>query len=93
MLRKYRVRDYDFKLIILVVAITTIGVLAIGSARESLQSRQITGAVLGFFLMLVISLFDYSVILRFYWIMLRLTLFFCGWCVLWALRRAAHSGG
>ena len=53
----------------LVVAITTIGIMAIGSAKESLQSRQIAGAVFGFFLMLVISLFDYSVLLRFYWIM------------------------
>ena len=69
MLKHYHIRDYNFKLIVLVVAITAIGVLAIGSAKESLQSRQIAGAVLGFFLMLVISLFDYSLILRFYWIM------------------------
>ena len=33
-----------------------------------MQSRQIAGFVFGAFLMLVISLFDYSVILRFYWI-------------------------
>ncbi len=69
MLKQYHIRDYDFKLIMLVVAITTIGIMAIGSAKESLQSRQIAGAVFGFFLMLVISLFDYSVLLRFYWIM------------------------
>ena len=69
MLRHYHIRDYDFKLIIFVVALTVIGVLAIGSAQESLQSRQTAGAVFGFFLMLVISLFDYSIILRFYWIM------------------------
>ena len=65
MLKQYHIRDYDFKLIILVVALTAVGVLAIGSAKESLQSRQIAGAVWGFFLMLVISLFDYSVILKF----------------------------
>lgn len=69
MLRHYHIRDYDFKLIVFVVALTVIGVLAIGSAQESLQSRQLAGAVFGFFLMLVISLFDYSIILRFYWIM------------------------
>jgi rod shape determining protein RodA len=66
-LRQYRIRDYDFKLIILVIALTVIGIFAIGSAKESLQSRQLAGFVLGAFLMLVISLFDYSVILRFYW--------------------------
>lgn len=69
MIRQYRIRDYDFKLIILVVALTVIGILAIGSARESLQRRQLAGFVFGFFLMIVISLFDYSVILKFYWIL------------------------
>ena len=69
MLRQYHIRDYDFKLIILAVALTVIGILAIGSAKESLQSRQIAGFVLGFFLMIVISLFDYSVLLRLYWVM------------------------
>ena len=69
MIKHYHIRDYDFKLIILVVALTVIGILAIGSAKESLQSRQIAGLVFGLFLMLVISLFDYTIILRFYWIM------------------------
>ncbi|MCM1252619.1 MAG: rod shape-determining protein RodA [Clostridium sp.] len=69
MIRHYHIRDYDFKLILLVVALTVMGILAIGSAKESLQSRQIAGLVFGLFLMIVISLFDYSVILRFYWIM------------------------
>ncbi|MCM1122332.1 MAG: rod shape-determining protein RodA [Eubacterium sp.] len=69
MLRQYHIRDYDFKLIVLVVALTVIGIFAIGSAEESLQSRQIAGFVLGFFLMVVLSLFDYSIILKFYWIM------------------------
>lgn len=69
MLRQYRIRDYDFKLIVLVVALTVIGIFAIGSAKESVQSRQLAGFVFGAFLMLVLSLFDYSVILRFYWIL------------------------
>ena len=46
MIKHYRIRDYDFKLIILVVALTVIGILAIGSAKESLQTRQIAGFVL-----------------------------------------------
>lgn len=74
MLRHYRIKDYDFKLIFLVVALTIIGILAIGSAKESLQNKQITGFVLGFFLMLVLSLFDYSVILKFYWVLYTLNI-------------------
>lgn len=69
MIKHYRIRDYDFKLILLVAALTVIGILAIGSAKESLQTRQLAGFVFGFFLMIVLSLFDYSVILRFYWIL------------------------
>ena len=68
MLRQYHIRDYDFKLIILVVALTWIGIFAIGSAQESLQTRQIAGFVFGLFLMFVLSLFDYSIILRFTWL-------------------------
>lgn len=69
MIKHYRIRDYDFKLILLVIALTVIGILAIGSAKESLQTRQIAGFVFGLFLMVVISLFDYTVILRFYWVL------------------------
>lgn len=68
MLKKYRVRDYDFKLIIMLVAITVVGILVIGSADRSFQSKQILGFVMGLFLMVVISLFDYSTFLNFYWI-------------------------
>ncbi len=75
MLRQYHIRDYDFKLILLVSALTVIGILAIGSAAsESLQTKQTMGFVLGLFLMLVISLFDYSVILRFYWLIYLLNI-------------------
>lgn len=69
MLKHYRIRDFDFKLVLLVTALTIIGILAIGSAEESLQSRQISGFLTGLFLMMVISLFDYSVLLNLYWIM------------------------
>ena len=68
MLKKYRVRDYDFNLIIMLIAITVVGILVIGSADRSFQSKQILGFVMGLFLMVVISLFDYSTFLNFYWI-------------------------
>lgn len=68
MLKQYRIRDYNFKLIFFVIALTVIGILAVGSARESLQKTQITGFIFGLFLMLVISLFDYSVLLRLNWL-------------------------
>ncbi|TCL58569.1 rod shape determining protein RodA [Kineothrix alysoides] len=68
MLKQYRIRDYDFKLVILVISLTVIGIFAVGSAKESMQKTQIAGFILGLFLMVVISLFDYSVLLKLYWL-------------------------
>ena len=68
MLKRYRVRDYDFKLVLMLIALTVIGILAITSANESFKDKQILGAIMGIFLMIVISLFDYSFFLQFYWI-------------------------
>lgn len=68
MIKQYRIRDFDFKLVILVTALTIIGIFAVGSADESLQTTQITGFIFGFFLMVVISFFDYSVLIKLYWL-------------------------
>lgn len=68
MLKRYRIRDYDFKLIILLIAITVIGILSIGSAKEAVQNKQIMGFIMGLFLMIVLSLFDYSFFLKFHWV-------------------------
>lgn len=72
MLRQYKLKDYDFKLILCVIALSVIGVLAIGSAKNELLSRQILGMGAGIFVMLLLSFIDYSFILYFYWI-----LYFC----------------
>lgn len=69
MFKHYRLRDYDFKLIILVLAVSMIGVIAIGSAKESLQTKQFVGVLGGLLLMVVISLIDYSRLLKLYWLM------------------------
>ena len=68
MFKQYKIRNFDFKLLLMAIAISLIGVIAVGSAKESLQSRQMMGVVLGIFLMLVISFFDYSILLKFYWV-------------------------
>ena len=74
MLKKYRVRDYDFKLIILLAAVTVIGILSIGSAKAEVQNKQILGFVMGFFIMIVLSFFDYSFFLQFYWVIYGLNI-------------------
>lgn len=69
MFKHYRLRDYDFKLIILILAVSIIGVLAIGSAKESLQMKQFAGVLAGVVLMLVLSFIDYGMVLKLYWLM------------------------
>ena len=68
MLKQYRLRNYNFRLILYVAALTVLGILVIGSARESVQNKQILGFALGLIVMVVISLMDFSFILRFSWL-------------------------
>ncbi len=67
MFRQYRIRDYDFKLILYVLVLSVIGVLAVGSAKSDQMERQFAGMCAGIVLMLILSFIDYSLILFFYW--------------------------
>lgn len=67
MLRKYRLRDFDFKLVIYVVLLALIGIFAVGSARESLQLKQCFGVIGGFACMMILAFTNYDTILKFYW--------------------------
>ena len=66
MLRQYKLRDYDLRLIIYVLALSIIGILAVGSAKSDLMTRQIAGVAIGFVIMLIASFIDYSLILYFH---------------------------
>ena len=68
MFKNLKIRDYDFKLIFLVLCTNILGILIIGSAAPELQQKQLLGSIMGVFLMVVVSLFDYKIILRFYWL-------------------------
>ena len=67
--QRYQLKDYRFSLVILVLAISIIGIFMVGSAQSSLQSRQILGVAAGFAAMVVISLIDYNWVLNMYWIL------------------------
>ena len=69
MLKRYSIRNYNFRLVIYLVALTILGILVIGSAKEgNNQTRQIMGLILGLGAMIAVSLIDYSFVLRFVWI-------------------------
>jgi len=64
----YSIKNYRFRLLVYVAALTVIGILVIGSARQSVQSRQIAGMIVGMVALLCLSLFDYSILLRLSWL-------------------------
>lgn len=77
-------RKFDLKLVIMTLTIAVIGIFAIGSAQESLQTKQMAGVIAGGVAMIVISFFNYSFLLKMNWLMyianlgLLLAVFFFG---------------
>ncbi|MDO4272029.1 MAG: FtsW/RodA/SpoVE family cell cycle protein [Eubacteriales bacterium] len=69
MLKQYKLRFYNFRLIIFLLAISIFGIELVGTAMESLRTRQLEGVILGVIIMVILSLIDYSWILNFQWIM------------------------
>ncbi len=68
MLKQYKLKNYNFRLVLYVIALTFVGILVIGSAKESVQNKQILGLFLGIIAMITVSMMDYSFLLRFSWI-------------------------
>ena len=68
MLRLYRLKNYNFRLVLWLLIISITGIALVGSAQESLQNRQIFGVALGITAMIIVSLIDYSWVLNFYWL-------------------------
>lgn len=65
----YRFKHYRISLVLLVTALSVIGVFVVGSAQQSYQMQQLQGVILGLAAMAIVSLIDYNWILKFYWIM------------------------
>ena len=70
--KTYKLKNYNFRLILLMLVICGLGIAIIGSAKDGSDNRavlkQAIGMVIGFSGMIVISLIDYGWILKFYWL-------------------------
>ena len=73
--KPYRLKNYRFGLVALVLVLSIIGILVVGSANESYQSKQIFGVVIGLVVMAIVSLIDYVWITNFYWILYGMSVF------------------
>ena len=67
MLRLYRIKDYNFRLVLYLGILSFLGILLVTAADPTLRSKQIAGVIAGFAIMLILSMFDYSWLLHFYW--------------------------
>lgn len=74
MLKHYKLKDYNFRLIFFLVLLSGIGVMLVNSAEPSLRNRQMMGVICGIILMVIVSLMDYSWILNFYWVIYAVTI-------------------
>ena len=72
--KPYRLKEYKFNLVITVLALSILGIMVIGSAKQSVQNKQIMGLVIGLVAMVIISLIDYVWVLNFYWILYGLNI-------------------
>ena len=69
MFRLYRLRDYNFRLVLWLMVLSILGVLLVGSADASLRNKQLAGVIAGIGVMLIVSLIDFSWIMQFYWVL------------------------
>lgn len=69
MIKQYKLRFYNFRLVIFLLAISVIGIILVGSARDDLRSKQMIGVIMGLIFMVILSLIDYSWISNFQCIM------------------------
>ena len=71
-LKTYKLRNYNFRLILFILIICGLGIATVGSANDGEDSgavmKQAIGMIIGFSGMIVISLIDYSWVMKFYWV-------------------------
>ena len=65
---RIELKNYNIVLVICLITLNVIGIFSIGSVKESLQTKQIGGMILGIFIMVLISFFDYAFFLKFSWV-------------------------
>lgn len=64
----YRLKDYNFGLVLCALLLSSIGILLIGSANQAYQTQQMAGTAMGLLAMAVVSLIDYRMILKTGWL-------------------------
>ena len=88
MFENYNFRKYDLFLVLMCIAITSLGIVFIRSADEAYVHNQQQGLMLGIIAMVIVSLISYSFVLRFYWLIYAVSI-----GLLVAVRLFGETGG
>jgi len=77
-IKRYNYKNINYRLIIYVCILTTIGIFAITSATSSnsYEIKQIGGFVIGLIAMVFVGLVNYNFILRYYWVFYGINILF-----------------
>lgn len=76
--RKYSILDYNFKLLLLVVAAIAMGTIIIVSVDETKLTKQLIGAGVCILGMIIVSLIDYNFICKYYMVLYFINLAMLG---------------
>ena len=75
MIKQYKLRFYNFRLVFFLLLLSGFGIHLVGIASSDLKSKQLLGVIMGVILMVILSLMDYSWIMNFQWIMYFFNIF------------------
>ncbi len=68
MLKKYKLRSYNFILVFILIVTSAFGLAVVNSANSAYTVKQGAGMAVSFIIMIIVSFIDYNWILKYYWI-------------------------
>ncbi|WP_026506029.1 FtsW/RodA/SpoVE family cell cycle protein [Butyrivibrio sp. NC3005] len=72
--KKYKLRNFDFMLVIMAWALSAVGVVAVSSSNNTLTSKQILGIVIGTIVMFFIAFVDYVKVIKYNYVFYSITI-------------------
>ena len=68
MLKKYKLRSYNFILVFILIITSVFALAVVNSANSAYTMKQGAGMVVSFVIMIIVSFIDYNWILKYFWI-------------------------
>ena len=79
MLKKYKLRSYNFILVFILIITSVFALAVVNSANSAYTMKQGAGMVVSFVIMIIVSFIDYNWILKYYWLIYIVNR--CSYCI------------